>query len=183
MKIITDIDRIKQLSEQNDDDNWKFRSFLKMVDLDMDEVDAIVHRHYEDVASQIDCCACANCCRTMVPILSRADIVRMASALNMSEDEVVRDYLKPAEERGSFTFRSAPCPLLEGNRCTIYEARPENCRGYPHIQKDEFLTRLIGVIENCSVCPIVFNVYERLKAESWPGAGDLGDLWLDDDYA
>jgi Fe-S-cluster containining protein len=183
MKIITDVDRIRQLSEQNDDENWEFRSSLKMVDLDMDEVDAIVHRHYRDVASQIDCCACANCCRTIAPILSEADIARMAPELNMTEGELIRDYLKPAEQEDGFTFSTIPCPFLADKRCTIYDARPEDCRSYPHIQKDEFLTRLIGVVENCSVCPIVFNVYERLKAESWSGADDFGNLWLDDDYA
>jgi hypothetical protein len=26
---------------------------------------------------------------------------------------------------------------------------------------------LIGVVENYDVCPIVFNVYEQLKAELW----------------
>jgi Fe-S-cluster containining protein len=183
MKIVTDTDRIRQLSEQNDDENWKFRSFLKMVDLESEEVDTIVQRHYGDVASQIDCCACANCCRTMLPILSDADIARMASALNMTEDELIRDYLKPAEEEDGFTFKATPCPFLGGNLCTIYDARPENCRSYPHIHKEGFQFRLIGAIENCSVCPIVFNVYERLKAESWPGVDDFGNLWLDDDYA
>lgn len=39
----------------------------------------------------------------------------------------------------------------------------ENCISYPHLHKKDFTSRLIGVIENCSVCPIVFNVYERLK--------------------
>lgn len=33
------------------------------------------------------------------------------------------------------------------------------------------ITRM-GVIGNCSICPIVFNVYERLK----------GELWHDDTY-
>ncbi len=29
--------------------------------------------------------------------------------------------------------------------------------------KEEFASRLIGVINNYSICPIVFNVYEALK--------------------
>jgi hypothetical protein len=26
---------------------------------------------------------------------------------------------------------------------------------------------LMGVVENCAICPIVFNVFERLKADLW----------------
>jgi len=35
------------------------------------------------------------------------------------------------------------------------------------IKMDYFAFRLIGVIQNCSVCPIAFNVYERLKGMVW----------------
>jgi hypothetical protein len=31
----------------------------------------------------------------------------------------------------------------------------------------EFVFRLIGVVENYAVCPIVFNVHEHLKVELW----------------
>lgn len=33
--------------------------------------------------------------------------------------------------------------------------------------KEDFVFRLIGVVGNYDVCPIVFNVYEQLKAELW----------------
>lgn len=41
--------------------------------------------------------------------------------------------------------------------------------------------RLINIIENTSICPIVFNVYEELKKEVWnnPEFYDLEDF---DDY-
>jgi Fe-S-cluster containining protein len=183
MKIITDIDRIRQLSKQNEDKNWEFRSFLKMVDLDMDEVDAIVHRLYKEVSEQIDCAACRNCCRELLPTLSQDDVARIAAELGTTEAALISEHLEPAEEPEKFACRTAPCPFLGEDGCTLVDSRPEDCRTYPHIQKGEFLTRLISVIENCSVCPIVFNVYERLKAEQWPQAVDLEDLWLDDDYA
>ena len=28
---------------------------------------------------------------------------------------------------------------------------------------------------DCSICPIVFNVYERLKDELWQGSDDIGE--------
>ena len=37
---------------------------------------------------------------------------------------------------------------------------------------------MIQVVQNCSVCPIVFNVLERLKEELWH---QWGDVWEDDE--
>jgi hypothetical protein len=42
-----------------------------------------------------------------------------------------------------------------------------DCRSYPHLHKKDFAHRVIKVIDNCSICPIAFNVFERLKAELW----------------
>jgi Fe-S-cluster containining protein len=66
-----------------------------------------------------------------------------------------------------YTFNTNPCPFLKGNNCTIHNFRPDDCRSYPHLHKKNFISRTIGVIKNCSVCPIVFNVYENLKNEMW----------------
>jgi len=39
-------------------------------------------------------------------------------------------------------------------------------------------------VENCSICPIVFNVFERLKDELWHEPEDAWDEELDwDDFA
>jgi hypothetical protein len=47
---------VARLAEEREDANWRFRTFLKGIELEAEELDAIVHRHYEDVARQIDCC-------------------------------------------------------------------------------------------------------------------------------
>ena len=53
--------------------------------------------------------------------------------------------------------------FLNDNKCTQYDSRPVNCALYPHLHKKDFVFRLIGVVNNYSICPIVFNVYEALK--------------------
>ncbi|NQT89090.1 YkgJ family cysteine cluster protein [bacterium] len=179
MSVTTDIERIKRLSEKNSDSNCEFRSFLKSIDLSSEKIDAVFRRHYDAVASQIDCCACANCCRDILPILSQADVARLAAALETTADDVARDYLEPAEEDDAFTFRSRPCPFLADNRCTVYDARPDDCRSYPHLHKPDRVFCLMLIVQNCSTCPIVFNVYERVKSELWPEADDP-DLWQDE---
>lgn len=165
MGLQTDPRVVARLAQDREEENWRFRSFLKSVDLDAGELDAVVHRVSRDVSSRIDCCACANCCREVLPTLDATDVTRLASGLNLSERETVERFLVPGEEVGTLTFNTRPCPLLSDGRCTVYEARPDECRSYPHLQKEGFAFRLIQAVQNCSVCPIVFNVFERLKDE------------------
>ena len=172
MPVITDIKLIEKLAEERADENWRFRTYLKGYGID--ELDAIVQRLYADVSSQIDCQACGNCCRVMHPILKGGDINRLAAHLSVSENELKDQYLAEDED-GDLTFRESPCPFLVGNSCSVYEARPKDCKSYPHLHKNEVVFRLMGVVFNCSVCPIVFNVYEHMKIELWYEKGYLED--------
>ena len=179
MKLEADPKRIQQLAHEREDDNWCFRLFLKGVELEIEELDAIAHRHHQAGATQIDCCACGNCCREISPVLSGYDVTRLATGLRVSKPEVIQRYLQPdKEEEDSFTFRDTPCPLLSGNMCTVYEFRPEDCRSFPHLHKEEFVFRLIQAVQNCAVCPIVFHVFERLKDELWH---EPNDVWEEDE--
>ena len=119
MRIETDVNRVRALAADKEDENWEFRTFLKNIDLFPEQVDAIVHRHYEEIAGQIDCCACANCCKTALPDLSSPDIARLARRLNTSDHDIVSRYLKPNEDGDAYTFTSTPCPFLSEGRCTV----------------------------------------------------------------
>lgn len=171
MKLQRDPKVVTQLAAEREDANWRFRTFLKGIDLEVEELDAIVHKHYEDVANQIDCCACGNCCREILPTLDDSDVNRLATALETTPDEIVAQYLNQNED-GDLTFNRRPCPFLRGNRCRCMH-RPDTCRSYPHLHKEEFVFRLAQAVSNCSVCPIVFNVFERLKAELWYQPDDV----------
>jgi len=164
MKLVTDIIEIEKIAAEREDENWRFRSFIKDFDIEIEELDAIVHRLYDEVIPQINCQACGNCCRVIHPILKQSDIKSLASHLAVSKDEFERQYLIKDEE-DDLTFRINPCPFLSDNSCSVYKNRPDDCRSYPHLHKKEFVFRLIGVVSNCSVCPIIFNVYELLKDE------------------
>ena len=163
---------VAKLAAEREDVNWRFRIFLKGIELEIEELDAIVHRHYENVASQIDCCACGNCCREILPTLDPADVSRLAKGLETTPDEIITQYLI-RDEDGDLTINLRPCPFLSGNRCRVYAHRPDACRSYPHLQKEKFIFRLAQAVSNCSICPISFNVYERLKAELWHPPEDV----------
>jgi Fe-S-cluster containining protein len=169
MKLETDLYKIKKLSEKNDQENWHLRAFLKGYDATIEEMDSIVYEIYQRISSDIDC---ANCCKKVRPVLDQEDIKKCCEGFGISVSQFKKKYLKPDEEPGKFVFKEKPCPFLKNNLCSIYSHRPKDCKSYPHLHKKEFIFRLWGVVENCSVCPIVFNVYEQLKGELWYSGDD-----------
>ncbi|UCH94116.1 MAG: YkgJ family cysteine cluster protein [Candidatus Aminicenantes bacterium] len=165
--IETNIKKIKKYCQEKKEKNWEFRRFLKTCNLGSKEIDAIVHQVYREVSSQIDCKACANCCKKASFLIEEKDIIRLARGLNLSLVEFKEKYILDCKERNGdgYTFNQLPCPFLEDNRCKVYRFRPGNCRSFPYLHKKDFVFKIINVIDNCSICPIVFNVYERLKKE------------------
>ncbi len=166
--LAVDPEEIKRLAKHRDDENWDLRSWIKArYDFNDERLMSVVRRLADEITPQIDCTQCANCCRTLALRLELGDLARLAQGLRMSVAEVQKTYLRPSEQGG--WELPAPCPLLEGNLCRVYEHRPRECRDYPHLHAD-FREHSISRIEGASVCPIVFNVVEQMKRElRWPG--------------
>lgn len=162
MKLETDLRKIEKIAKKKDDENWAFRTYLKG-NWGRD-IDPIVHRLYEEVSAQIDCTTCGNCCKGMSPVLSAKDIEVFSEGLGMPVSQFKPLYL--TVDMGDTIFNQTPCPFLKDNKCRNYEHRPAACQSYPHLHKEDFTTRLFGVL-NYAICPIVFNVYEQLKDEVW----------------
>lgn len=165
MTLETDPKRIEVLAREREDANWAFRCLLKGCDMSIEELDSIVHELYKNVSSQIDCRLCANCCKVISPSLNPRDIDRLSTHLGLSVEQFLADYLEEDEDGEGHVFKATPCAFLHENTCSVYPHRPESCRSYPHLHKREFVFRLNQAVSNCSVCPIVYNVYERLKQE------------------
>jgi Fe-S-cluster containining protein len=164
MGIEKDLKTIERIAKEKEEENWKFRTFLKNLDIEIEELDSVVHRITDEVTEQIDCTECGNCCKLVRPVLDQDDISRLATGLKMSVRELKEKYLtKDTDNPPDYIFTALPCPFLENHMCSIYELRPKVCASYPNLYKDEFVFRLWGVVENYSICPIVFAVYEKLK--------------------
>jgi Fe-S-cluster containining protein len=163
MHIERNLSKIKKLADMREDDNYRFRVFLK--GKDGEKIDKIVHRLHKEVSAQIDCATCANCCYCLTPKVNKADIEILARLENISPEEFQDAYCE--EEFGSIYLENIPCRYIDGKKCGIYENRPEQCKTYPNTNKPEFTARLLGMIRNYEVCPIVFNIMEMLKEELW----------------
>jgi len=162
---ITDLRYIQQAAKDHEQENLRFREYVK-ADLDLSDyrLNAVVKQTTQDVWERIDCRTCANCCKTRHPLFSRVEIQRIAEYLGVTAQELRTRYLEYDGESGRYVTRALPCPFLKDNLCTVYEVRPSTCAGYPHLHRN-FRSRLWQTIDNAETCPIVFNVLERLKRQ------------------
>jgi Fe-S-cluster containining protein len=141
-------------------DNWNFRSYL-IQNVDSDSIDKKVHAINQDISAKIDCTKCGQCCREIYPYMNKGDVERLAKGLCLTQSEILAQ--TKVEDDGCVSFNKRPCPMLEHNKCLVYNFRPDDCREYPHLHKPDFLAGSIGTIENYGTCPIVYNVYNQLK--------------------
>lgn len=155
---------IQQHFKEREDENYYFRSFLEQKDEAY--IDHIVHRLNDQIAPQIDCTQCGNCCRTYMISLEKKDADRLSAHLGISTNELSEKYLETSQEETVQVFNKIPCHFLQDNKCTVYEARPGDCRDFPHLHKKGFTSRLFSMISFYGTCPIVYNVMEQLKRET-----------------
>lgn len=168
-QLITDIPLIQRYSRHNEAQDYRFRTYLKVgLNLSNEKLDQIVEETTESVWKQIDCTTCAHCCKTLQIVVDEKDVKRLATRLGISAREFSRRYVGTAEDRTKH-FTSSPCHFLGAdNKCSVYEDRPQACRDFPYLHTNGFRSRTLMMIENASVCPIVFNVWQALKRRFWP---------------
>lgn len=90
------------------------------------------------------CTGCGKCC-TGSPgyvFLSLSDLDRFAEHFQITKDEFTRKYTRLVDGQYALLDRplSGDCMFLKDNKCSVYEARPVQCRTYPwwiHNLRDE----------------------------------------------
>ena len=89
----------------------------------------------EDLKKNFKCSGCGTCCRWSGSVLlTNQDIVVLAAHLAISEDDFIEQHTRLAPNRIQLALldqADGSCAFLDGNRCLIYEARPEQCRSFP----------------------------------------------------
>ena len=161
--MVTDLIQIRRLGEKKREENLRFRRYLKS--------HVFVERQFrhaaEDVQDQIDCRACAECCRVTEVELVKRDVERIARFLRISEKRFLEDYSAIGED-GELILRRTKdgCVFLDGNDCTIYEERPGNCERFPHLLRGSgsIVSRMWQFVDRATYCPIVYNWMESVKA-------------------
>jgi uncharacterized protein len=160
--MLTDLVQIRLQGEKKRPENEKFRRFLKTHSHSDKELRHIA----EEIEAQIDCTQCANCCKLATVTVAERDAERLAKYLRVSLAKFLAEYTEVSPEEGRILRRTAAgCVLLDGNLCSVYEARPETCQRFPHLVRGQgsLASRMWQFIDRATYCPIVFNSLEAFK--------------------
>ncbi len=157
------LEKIARLAELNEEENYKFRIFLK--GQDTDKLDVIVYKIDQEIRSQIDCDKCGNCCVHLNPTVTDEEIEKFSEIDHLSPLDFMAKYVDFNDSDQTKYLKNLPCKYLNDKKCSLYSDKPEECKNYPHTQKEQFIHRTFIMIENYGICPIVFNLFEQLKME------------------
>jgi Fe-S-cluster containining protein len=119
----------------------------------------------KEVWQEIDCLSCANCCKTMTPTFTNADMKRIAAHFGESVDEFKAKWLYKQRNTGDWLNKVEPCQFLnlKDNKCSIYAVRPADCAGFPHLPK-----RMVDYMhvhkQNIEYCPATHRLVEKMMA-------------------
>ncbi len=89
----------------------------------------------ENVLKEFACEGCGTCCRWSGSVLlTDADIAALADHLEMTEQAFIDRHTRLAPNRIQLALldqADGSCAFLDGSRCSVYAARPEQCRTFP----------------------------------------------------
>ncbi|WP_435137774.1 YkgJ family cysteine cluster protein [Formosa sp. A9] len=157
-------DIIKNLPKQAKDKHNENRTFFKKLKKKPPkQLDYIMQELHDEAFSNIDCLACANCCKTTGPLFTDKDVERIAKHFKMKPQQFIAEFLR-IDEDNDYVLQSVPCTFLGAdNYCSIYEVRPKACREYPHTDRKKFQQITNLTLKNVAICPAAFQVVEAMK--------------------
>jgi Fe-S-cluster containining protein len=153
--------KVKEAFKKVADDNYSFRIYLKN-HVDVAELDEQFLELHNELFLGYDCSKCRNCCKEYSACFEEEELNSVAAFLEITEAEFKDMYIK--EKFGEYQLNVKPCCFLEADGgCKIEACKPSSCRDYPFTNRPERLFSLLSIIESASVCPVVYEMIERLK--------------------
>ena len=156
---------VKAKAQKLEEQNYKFRTFLKNR-ADDDELDKQFLELHKELFAGYDCCKCANCCKTYSITLDNDEVKRIAAFLDLTENDFITAYLAKADpdDEKPYKIKEKTCFFLcDDGRCRIQDCKPDFCAEFPYTDHTERLSSMYSIIEHAEVCPVVFEILERLK--------------------
>lgn len=147
----------------------KRRSFIRLLNLLEKKPPRNLHsisiKASTAVWHEVDCLSCANCCKVMTPTYTNRDMKRIAGHLQMTVDAFKSKWLKKERGTGEWINRSTPCQFLDAktNLCNIYEVRPVDCSGFPHLTKRRMVDYIHIHKQNLDECPATYKMVEKIE--------------------
>lgn len=127
-------------------------------------LDAMAAAIDKEVWKEVDCLACANCCRTMTPTFTEEDIKRIAGHFKQTPDQFKKKWLYK-DKAGDWMNKQTPCQFLDlkTNYCSIYSIRPADCAGFPHLTKKKMVDYMHVHHQNIEYCPATYTMVTKMQ--------------------
>lgn len=127
-------------------------------------LDKLAEEVNTEVWKEVDCLSCANCCKTMTPTFTTKDIKRISAHLEMSVAGFKEKWLYYDKKDKDWMNTKQPCQFLDlgSNLCSIYEVRPSDCAGFPHLTRKKMTEYIHVHQQNISYCPATYKMVEKM---------------------
>jgi len=142
-----------------------FRRFLTKLEKhppkNLDQLTAVTSK---EVWKEVNCITCANCCKNMTPTYTAQDMRRISGHLGITVREFKDKWLYKERGTGDWMNRNTPCQFLDldTNLCTIYEVRPLDCAGFPHLPRKKMVEFMHVHKQNVEYCPATYRMVEKM---------------------
>lgn len=158
------VNTLRKFKQQMPANRRRFRTFLtkleKKAPKGIEKTTAAIEK---EVWKEVDCLTCANCCKTMTPTFTAADLKRISAHFGQTVEEFKEKWLYKERGSGDWMNKKQPCQFLnlKDNKCSIYEIRPDDCAGFPHLPK-----RMKDYVhvhkQNVEYCPATYKMVEKM---------------------
>ncbi len=152
----------KKLAETN---KRKMRLFLSRLEKNPPKrLDKIAIDIDKQVWDETNCLTCSNCCRVMTPTFTKLDVDRISKHFGQTP-EAFREKWLYLDKNGDWMNSKTPCQFLnlKTNMCSIYEIRPDDCAGFPHLTKKKMTDYLHVHKQNIVYCPATYNMVSKMQ--------------------
>ena len=158
-------DKIGTEAKKKEDENFKFRSFLKC-HANAKELDRQFLRLHKELFADYDCSKCRNCCKMYKGSIPPEDIEKDADYLGITKEQFIDFFLEKDEFSLSYCTKHKPCDFLqEDGSCKLGDCKPDSYKKYPYTDQPERLMSLLGMLDTIEICPVAFEIFEHLKKE------------------
>ena len=158
-------DKVRTEAKKKENENFKFRSYLKG-HADEAELDRQFLQLHKELFENYDCTKCRNCCKMYKASIPEGDIDKDAQYLGITPEKFIASYLEKDEYGLNYQTKHKPCDFLqEDGSCKLGDCKPDSCKKYPYTDQPERLSSLLSVLDVIEICPVAFEIFERLKEE------------------
>lgn len=152
---------LKKEAKRKQNENLDFRMYLQE-HADPQELDRQINQLHQELFNAFDCKQCRNCCKEYGALFFEEEIPWVATFLQTTREELIWKYM--ARDGDLYYLEEKPCMFLQKDgSCRLGDVKPICCVDFPYTHYDDRIHNLTSMIEYASICPVVFELLERLK--------------------